>query len=72
MANEEVTGTRDEHYDLISVAYHAMHGAWNYDRYIRDAEENGDDELADFFRQIKEEDAQRGERAKQLLAKRLP
>jgi hypothetical protein len=24
---EQTTGTRDEHYNLISVLYHALHGA---------------------------------------------
>lgn len=69
MANE--TGTRDEHYDVVSVLYHALHGAWNYDEYIRDAEQNGDDELAQFFREVKEENAERAQRAKDLLAKRV-
>ena len=71
MADEANTGTRDEHYDLVSVLYHALHGAWNYDQYIADAESNGDNELADFHRQVKDENAQRAERAKQLLAARL-
>lgn len=71
MANEKVTGTRDEHYDVVSVLYHALQGAWNYDEYIRDAEQNGDDELASFFRDVKEENAKRAERAKKLLAARV-
>jgi rubrerythrin len=71
MANEQVTGTRDEHYDLISVLYHATHGAWNYDQYVDDAQQAGDEELAQFFRDVKEQNRQRSEHAKQLLATRL-
>lgn len=71
MANEQITGTRDEHYDLVNILYHALHGAWNYDQYISDAESNGDDELADFYRQVKQENAARADEAKRLLAARL-
>jgi hypothetical protein len=31
--DERTTGTRDEHYNLISVLYHALHGADNCDHY---------------------------------------
>lgn len=71
MAEEQVSGARDEHYDLISVLYHATHGAWNYEQYIADAEGRGDGELASFFREVREANAQRAERAKALLAARI-
>jgi hypothetical protein len=71
MANEHVTGTRDEHYDVVSVLYHALHGAWNYDEFIQDAESNDDQELAQFFRDVKRENQERAERAKALLAQRV-
>ena len=48
---ERTTGTRDEHYNLISVLYHALHGAENCDRYASDAEIAGDERLAAFFRE---------------------
>ncbi len=66
-----ITGTKDEHYNLVSVLYHALQGGETYEMYIRDAEEAGDDELADFFRQVQDEDRQRGDRAKQLLRARI-
>ena len=65
------TGTRDKHYDLISVLYHATQGAWNYDQYISDAEEEGDQDLAQFFRDVRQQNADRAQRAKELLKKRL-
>lgn len=69
MANQ--TGLRDEHYNIVSVLYHATHGAWNYEEYISDAEEAGDDELAQFFRDVKQQNADLAERAKKLLASRV-
>jgi len=35
-------GTRDEHYDLTSVLYHALHGAENCEMYVTDAAATGD------------------------------
>ena len=43
------TGTPDPVYDLISVAYHALQGAETYEQYERDALQQGDQELAEFF-----------------------
>jgi hypothetical protein len=64
---EQTTGTRDEHYNLISVLYHALHGAENCDRYASDAEVAGDERLAAFFREAQAMHTQVAERAKGLL-----
>lgn len=64
---EQTTGTRDEHYNLISVLYHALHGAENCNTYALDAEAIGGVELADFFREAGAVQAQLAERAKELL-----
>jgi len=64
---EQTTGTRDEHYNLISVLYHALHGAENCDRYASDAEVAGDERLAAFFRETQALQSQIAERAKGLL-----
>ena len=64
---EQTTGTRDEHYNLISVLYHALHGAENCDRYASDAEVAGDERLAAFFRETQAMQSQVAERAKGLL-----
>jgi hypothetical protein len=68
---QRVTGTPDEHYDLISVLYHALQGGATSQLYIDDAREAGDDELASFFEQVQTEDRNRADRAKQLLASRI-
>jgi hypothetical protein len=68
---EHTTGTRDVHYNLISVLYHTLQGAETAMQYVSDAEESGDDELVRFFREVQEEDRRRAERAKMLLGQRL-
>ncbi len=69
---ERATGTPNTIYDLSSVLFHALQGGASYDTYIQDAEREGDQELADFFRQVRDEDSNRANRAQQLLAERTP
>ncbi|MFN6566438.1 hypothetical protein A6770_29470 [Nostoc minutum NIES-26] len=71
MNGDRTTGTSDELYDLVSVLYHALEGAATYEIYSQDAEENGDTELSEFFREIQQQECQWAERAKELLAHRL-
>lgn len=61
------TGTRDEHYNLVSVLYHALHGADNCDHYALDAEAAGDERLAAFFREAQGGQMLLAERTKELL-----
>jgi rubrerythrin len=68
---DKVTGVRDEHYNLVSILYHALQGAETYDTYISDAESVSDQELAQFFRQVQEEERRRAARAKELLGRKL-
>lgn len=65
------TGTRDITYNLVSVVYHALQGAETTALYIADAEQEGNQELAAFFREAKDEYQARAERAKQLLTAHL-
>jgi hypothetical protein len=71
MSIEEKTRTSNAAYDLVSVIYHALQGAETYDRYIADAEERGDSELADFFRDVQERNCDVADRAKAMLRDRL-
>jgi hypothetical protein len=64
---ERITGTKDEHYNLISVLYHALHGADNCDHYALDAEASGEEGLATFFREAQAAQVHIAERGKQLL-----
>lgn len=67
---ESATGISNARYNLVSVLYHALEGGATYERYIQDAEQEGDEELAQFFRQVQQEDAQRAQQAKSLLDNR--
>jgi rubrerythrin len=67
----QMTGVRDEHYNLVSILYHALQGAETYDTYISDAESAGDQEFAQFFREVQEEERRRAARAKELLGRKL-
>ncbi len=67
---ESATGISNARYNLVSVLYHALEGGATYDKYIQDAENEGDQELADFFRQVQQEDAQPAQQGKSLLDQR--
>jgi len=67
---ERATGTPNTIYDLSSVLFHALEGGASYDQYIRDAEEVGDEELATFFIEVRDEDSMRAEEAQRLVAER--
>ena len=69
---ERATGTSNTIYDLSSVLFHALEGGASYDTYIEDAEREGDGELADFFRRVRDEDSERADEAQRLLAERTP
>ena len=64
---EQTTGTRDEHYNLVSVLYHALHGAENCETYALDAAAAGRDDLVTFFREVQVVQVGLAERAKELL-----
>ena len=70
-SGEQITGTRDEHYDVVSVLYHALQGATTCEKYRDDAEQAGDQELAQFLGEARDANRQLAERAKQLLKQRL-
>src|ERR671932_270948 len=71
-SGERATGTPNTIYDLSSVLFHALEGGASYDTYIEDAEREGDEELADFFRRVRDEDSMRADEAQRLLAERSP
>jgi hypothetical protein len=62
------TGFSDVVYDLISVQYHALKGGHDYGQYVRDAENAGKQEIADFFRTVMEEDSRRAAQCHKYLA----
>src|ERR687890_628311 len=71
-SGERTTGTANTIYDLSSVLFHALEGGASYDTYIDDAEREGDEELAEFFRRVRDEDRKRADEAQRLLSERTP
>jgi len=72
MSNEErATNTSNAYFNLVSVLYHALEGARTYAIYVRDAQNAGDQEMAQFFSQRQQEEVNCADRAKQLLSSRI-
>jgi rubrerythrin len=61
------TGFSDVVYDLISVQYHSLKAGHDYGQYVRDAENANKKEIADFFREVMEQDSERAARCHQFL-----
>lgn len=62
---------KDKNYDLLSILHMSLENAWRMENYIRDAEQEGDTELAEWFRKIQHNSLKAGEQGKELLKKRL-
>ena len=74
MSNQEtgqVTGTKDKDYNLIWFTEQSLSNALRLETYIQDAERDGDNDLAEFFRRAQEASRKGGEQGKELLTKRL-
>jgi len=67
----EVTGTKDKDYNIIWFTEKCLDNALRLETYIQDAERDGDDELAKFFRKAQAESRKGAEQGKQMLAARL-
>ncbi len=68
---ETGTAETDENYDLVSVLYHCLKAADACTQYIVDAEDAGDDELAEFFERARQQHNRLAGEARELLAQRL-
>jgi hypothetical protein len=67
----DVTGTKDKDYNIIWFTEACLSNALRLETYIKDAERDGDNELAEFFRKAQGESRKGAEQGKQLLASRL-
>jgi len=61
------TGFDDVTFDLISVQYHSLKAGHDYGQYVRDAENAGRSDIADFFRQVMTQDSERAARVHEFL-----
>ena len=74
MGSEEtgqVTGTKDKDYNLLWFTEQSLSNALRLEQYVKDAEREGDDELASLFRAAQEASRKGGERGKELLRSRF-
>jgi hypothetical protein len=74
MATEEagqVTGTKDKDYNLIWFVEQCLSNTLRLETYIGDAERDGDDDLANFFRRAQGASRKGAEQGKDLLRQRL-
>lgn len=63
--------TSDTVYNLISVMYHTLQGCQTYEKYAQDAEQAGEQQIAQFFRDAGREFERCAQRGQQLLAQCL-
>ena len=66
-----VTGTKDKNYNVIWFTEQCLSNALRLESYIQDAERDGDNDLADFFRKAQHESQKGAEQGKELLKSRL-
>lgn len=67
----QVTGTKDKDYNVIWFTEACLSNALRLEQYIQDAEREGDNELAEFFRRAQAESRKGAEQGKAMLKKRL-
>jgi hypothetical protein len=67
----QFTHTKDRVYNLIWFTEASLSNALRLEGYIADAERDGDEELADFFRKAQGVSRKGGELGKRLLGPRL-
>ncbi|MER7080161.1 hypothetical protein SAMN02982929_02301 [Saccharopolyspora kobensis] len=71
MTDKPSSPVKDKNYNLITVLQESLQHVWIMETYIADAEKQGDEELAEWFRKIQHNNHKAGEQGKELLQKRL-
>ena len=67
----EATGTKDKNYNVIWFVEKSLNNVLRLEEYIQDAERDGDDELAEFFRRARNASQKGADQGKELLRSRL-
>jgi hypothetical protein len=67
----QVTGTKDKNYNVIWFTEQCLSNALRLETYIQDAERDGDNDLADFFRKAQQTSQKGADQGKKLLKSRL-
>jgi hypothetical protein len=67
----QVTGTKDKDYNIIWFTEQCLSNALRLEQYAKDAEDDGDSDLADFFRRAQKASKNGAEQGKEHLRKRF-
>jgi hypothetical protein len=67
----EVTGTKDKNYNIIWYTEQCLNNTLRMEQYAQDAERDGDNDLAEFFRRAQGASQKGAEQGKELLKSRL-
>jgi hypothetical protein len=67
----QITGTPDKDYNIIWFTEQSLSNALRLETYIADAEQGGDNDLAEFFRRAQDASRRGAEEGKKLLAARI-
>ncbi len=62
---------KDKNYNLISALYQASDNVETFKTYVQDAEQQGDQELVEFFNAIIENNQRAAQQAKEMLVPRI-
>jgi hypothetical protein len=66
-----MTGTKDKEYNLVWYVEKCLDNALRLETYIKDADRDGDSEVADLFRKAQADSRKGAEMGKTLLRSRL-
>ena len=67
----QVTGTKDKDYNIIWFTEQCLSNVLRLETYVQDAEREGDNDLAEFFRRAQETSRKGAEQGKEMLKGRL-
>jgi hypothetical protein len=67
----QVTGTKDKDYNIIWFTEQCLSNALRLEQYVQDAERDGDNELAEFFRRAQNASQKGADEGKEQLRKRF-
>lgn len=71
MANGPQSPAKDKNYNLIWAIEASLHNVWQLETYIEDAKSDGDEELANWFQRIQDNNRTAGQQGQEMLVKRL-
>lgn len=69
MLETQQTSTSNTYFDLVSVLYHALREEQTCVTYAQDAQQSGEQELVQFFAEVKQNASRQADRAKELLGR---